>query len=146
MPDTKPDPDNKPSQDGTRGWSDATTTLAELSGAVQEFNAARDWSQYHCPRNLAMALSVECAELLELYLWSRDDGPQPPVPSREPRVADELADVAVCLLNLAAHSGVDLAAAVDRKMLKNGRKYPVALARGRMEKSTELRELGNAPD
>jgi len=118
--------------------SDAVTTLEELKSRVRAFNEARDWARYHSPRNLAMALSVEAAELLELYLWASDDGPQPPVASREPRVAEEAADVLICLLNLCDQAGVDLAAAVQAKLLRNEEKYPVERARGRLEKSTEL--------
>ncbi len=119
-------------------WSDASTPLCELRAALTRFNAERGWGKYHSPRNLAMALSVEAAELLELYLWSADGGPQPPVASRAPQVADELADVAICLLNLAEASGVDLAAAVQAKMARNAEKYPVERAFGRLEKSDEL--------
>ena len=126
-------------------WSDAHTPLAELRAALRTFNAERDWGRYHSPRNLAMALSVEAGELLELYLWSSDAGPQPAVPSREPRVADEAADVLICLLNLCEHAGVDLAAAVEAKLAKNAAKYPVGEASGRMEKYDELsREGGDA--
>ncbi|MCB9791681.1 MAG: nucleotide pyrophosphohydrolase [Alphaproteobacteria bacterium] len=117
--------------------TDAETTLAELRAKVSAFNAERDWGRYHCPRNLAMALSVEAAELLELYLWSEDAGPQPAVASREPKVAEEMADVLICLLNLAARTGVDLSAAVEQKMARNAEKYPVAQVRGRMEKWDE---------
>jgi dCTP diphosphatase len=123
-------------------WSDADTPLAELRAALRAFNAERDWGRYHSPRNLAMALSVEAGELLELYLWSRDEGPQPAVPSREPKVADEAADVLICLLNLCEHAGVDLAAAVEAKLAKNAAKYPASAASGRMEKYDELAHGG----
>lgn len=118
--------------------TDENTTLADIRAELRRFNADRDWGQYHSPRNLAMALSVEAGELLELYLWSSDDGPQPPVASRQPQVADECADVLICLLNLCEHAGVDLAAAVASKLERNAAKYPVDQARGRLEKSTEL--------
>lgn len=118
--------------------SDQHTTLGELRARIAAFNAERDWAQYHSPRTLAMALSVEVAELLELYLWSSDQGPQPPVASRAPRVAEELADVAICLMNLAERTGVDLSAAIEAKLAKNAEKYPVEQSRGRLEKSTEL--------
>jgi NTP pyrophosphatase (non-canonical NTP hydrolase) len=84
-----------------------------------------------------MALSVEAGELLELYLWAADDGPQPPVASRSPRVAEEIADVAICLLNLCEHAGVDLAAAMEAKIAKNEARYPVDQVRGRLEKHDE---------
>ena len=80
--------------------------LGQVERGHQSFNAERDWSQYHCPRNLAMALSVEVGELLELYLWSQDDGPQP-VSGRDEAVRHELADVAICLINLANRADVD---------------------------------------
>lgn len=118
--------------------SDHSTTIADLSARCRAFNDERDWSRYHSPRNLAMALTVEAAELLELYLWSSDDGPQPPVSSRDPKVAEEAADVMICLLNLCDQAGVDLAAAVQSKLAANAEKYPVATSRGRLEKSTEL--------
>ena len=100
-------------------WTDQHTTLHEIQQALRTFNQERDWEQYHSPRNLAMALSVEAAELLELYLWSRDEGPQPPIKTREARVEEEVADVLVCLLNLGNRCGIDIAAAVERKIRKN---------------------------
>lgn len=117
---------------------DDQTTLGELRSLLRRFNADRDWGRYHSPRNLAMALNVEAGELLQLYLWSADDGPQPPVASRLPQVADEAADVAICLLNFCEQAGVDLAAAVEAKLAANAQKYPVEQARGRLERSEEL--------
>ena len=85
-----------------------------------------------------MAVSVEAGELLELFLWSRDDGPQPAVESRAPRVAEEAADVAITLLNFCERAGIDLAAAIDSKLAANALRYPVDKARGRMLKHDEL--------
>jgi dCTP diphosphatase len=116
---------------------DDDTTLGALKTQVSAFNRARDWGRYHSPRNLAMALSVEASELLELYLWCEDAGPQPAVPSREPRVAHEMADVLICLLSLADRTGVDLAAAVEAKLARNAEKYPAEQVSGRMEKYDE---------
>lgn len=122
-------------------WSDERTTLAEIRDRLRAFNSDRDWRRYHSPRNLAMALSVEVAELLELYLWCEDAGPQPAVASRTPRVAEEAADVLVTLLNFCDAAGIDLAAAAEAKIVRNAEKYPVERARGRMEKSGELAEI-----
>lgn len=115
-----------------------TADLRQMQRALRAFNAERDWGRYHSPRNLAMALSVEAAELLELYLWSSDDGPQPPVASRADRVADEAADCLICLLNFCEQAGIDLADAFARKLARNAERYPVERARGRMEKHDEL--------
>ncbi len=112
-------------------------TLAELQAQVVAFSEERDWARYHCPRNLAMAVSVEAGELLELYLWSSDEGPQPAVAERAPRVADEMADVLICLLNLAARTDIDLAAAVQSKLARNAEKYPAERVRGQMRKYDE---------
>ena len=119
---------------------DRKPTIASLQSALRAFNAERDWGRYHSPRNLAMALSVEAGELLELYLWSADDGPQPPVASRSPRVAEEAADVMICLLNFCERAGVDLGAAVVTKIEKNRIRYPVEKVRGRLEKHGELED------
>lgn len=118
--------------------SDELTTIATLRDRVRGFSDAREWGRYHSPRNLAMALSVEASELLELFLWASDDGPQPPVAERTPKVADEAADVLHCLLSLCDSMNIDLAAAFEDKMRRNALKYPVEQSRGRLEKSDEL--------
>ncbi|MFT4627292.1 MAG: dCTP diphosphatase [Myxococcota bacterium] len=115
-------------------------TLAELQARCVAFAAERDWQQFHSPRNLAMALSVESAELLELYLWCDDDGPQPLAPERAPKVADEAADVLLCLLNFCDRAGVDLAAALGSKLERAAQKYPVDRVRGRALKYDEYDE------
>jgi dCTP diphosphatase len=114
------------------------TTLADLQARVRAFSDARDWGQFHSPRNLAMAVSVEASELLELYLWCADEGPQPHNPDREPRVADEAADVLICLLNLADRTGIDLASAVIDKLSRAEDKYPVDKSKGLALKYDEL--------
>lgn len=117
--------------------ADDAPTLAELQARVRAFADARDWGKFHSPRNLAMALSVEASELLELYLWSADDGPQPLNPGREPKVADEAADVLICLLNFCDRAGVDLAAALDDKLRRAEEKYPADRVRGQALKYHE---------
>jgi NTP pyrophosphatase (non-canonical NTP hydrolase) len=84
-----------------------------------------------------MALSVEAAELLELYLWCADDGPQPLNPQRAPRVADEAADVLLCLLNFCDRANIDLAAALDDKLRRAALKYPIDRVRGQALKYDE---------
>ena len=112
-------------------------TLEQLQQRIRAFNDERDWGQYHSPRNLAMALNVEAGELLELYLWCKDEGPQPAVPERVPKVADELADILILLLNLADKTGVDLLAAAEVKLAKNAAKYPASQVSGSMRKYDE---------
>lgn len=116
---------------------DPSADLRALQARVRAFSDARDWARFHNPRNLAMALSVEASELLELYLWSADDGPQPLVPTRVPKVADEAADVLICLLNFCERAGVDLPAAVDDKLRRAEHKYPADRVRGQALKYHE---------
>lgn len=115
-----------------------TDRLADLQALARAFVTERDWAQYHSPRNLAMALSVEAGELLELYLWSSDEGPQPLSDSRRDRVAHEAADVLLCLLNFCDQADIDLARAFHEKLVIARQKYPVEAARGRALKWDEL--------
>ncbi len=115
----------------------ARRPLDPLIEEVRAFVAERDWQQFHSPRNLAMALSVEASELLELFLWSRDDGPQPAVASRVPKVADEAADVLLCLLNLCDRMDIDLEAALRDKLARARAKYPAEKVRGKALKYDE---------
>ena len=112
--------------------------IYELQQAVQEFNDNRNWSKYHSPRNLAMAISVEASELLELFLWASDDGPQPPVEGREEKVEEEVGDVLITLLNFCSATGIDPVRAARLKLEKNKVKYPVEISKGRLEKHNEL--------
>jgi len=112
-------------------------TLEQLSDEVRAFGEAREWGQYHSPRNLAMALSVEAAELLELYLWCEDAGPQPLRESRKERVADEAADILICLLNFCDKANVDLASAMRSKLKRAAVKYPAERVRGKALKYDE---------
>ena len=105
----------------------------DLQRVLQRFADARDWEQFHAPKNLASALSVEAAELLEIFQWldegqSRAIGPGHPL---HDRVAEEIADVQIYLLRLADKVGVDLDSAVRRKIERNDERYPPDKVRGR---------------
>jgi len=113
--------------------ADTTTTIAELKELVRHFAAERSWEKFHSPKNLAMGLAIETAELMEHFLWL--EGPE----SRELRldadrkaaVAEELSDVANHLLNLCNVLEIDLSDAFRQKILKNAAKYPVERYRGK---------------
>ncbi len=115
------------------------TQVEELTEKVLEFRDERDWEQYHTPHNLSAALSVEVAELQELFLWQ--DGEEGPVDSDSiEKMSDEIADVLIYGLLFCHEVGIDPAEAVRRKLEKNRRKYPAEKARGRTAKYTELEE------
>ncbi len=131
--------------DGDRKGSsvdDRTTTLAVLRQLVQDFVVARDWTQYHTPKNLAMSLAIEAAEVMEIFQWLtpeeswrvRED------PELRQALCDELADVLAYLLALSHHTGIDLASALQQKMQKNELKYPVEEFRGRYGSRDRKRE------
>ena len=120
--------------------SDNSPTLDVLTEKVRQFALSRDWRRFHSPRNVAMALAVEAAELLELYLWCEDEGPQPLHPDRQPRVADEAADVFLCLLNFCDRANIDLAQALDSKLERAAKKYPENRVRGQALKYDEYDE------
>ena len=108
--------------------------LDEARDAIRRFVAERDWAQFHSPKNLAMALSVEASELLEHFQWLTEAESDALPPDVLDEVADEIADVQVYLLQLADRLGIDPLVAVARKMAKNAAKYPVAVARGSARK------------
>ena len=100
--------------------------IKALQTRLRDFAAARDWQPYHSPKNLAMALMVEAAELLELFQWQTltESRGFTRNPSDQERVADEIADVLLYLLQLADHTDVDVEQAVERKLHKNAGKHP----------------------
>ena len=104
------------------------STIPELLA----FRREREWEQFHSPKNLATALSIEAGELLEHFLWS-DDKAEDVVsdPERITGIRDEVADVLVYLLLLSNDLGIDLPSAIREKMVKNGEKYPASEYRGR---------------
>lgn len=112
------------------------TSLDELRAELRAFVAARDWQQFHDPKNLAMLVASEAGELLAEYRWVRSEDAD--AHSREPaareRIAAEMADVGIGLLLLCERIGVDLVEVMRAKVKKNGEKYPVEGTRGRAER------------
>ena len=115
----------------------STEVLRALQQRLAAFAAARDWQQFHSPKNLAMALSVEAAELVEEFQWLTEEQSRSPTPERLERVRLELADVFIYLLRIADTLGVDLLTAVDDKIVLNDEKYPAERVRGDARKYTE---------
>ena len=111
--------------------------LRALQLRLAAFAAARDWEQFHSPKNLAMALSVEAAELVEEFQWLTEQQSRELDAERRERVRLELADVFIYLLRLADRLDVDLVRAADDKIAQNERKYPAQRVRGDAHKYTE---------
>jgi len=116
----------------------APSDLHELREIIRSFSSERDWLRFHTPKNLAMALSVEVAELMEHFQWLPTGADHELDDAAREGIRHEMADVLVYLIQLADHTGVDLRSAVLEKMELNRRKYPVELARGNARKYSAL--------
>jgi len=117
-----------------------TPDLHEITRRVRVFAEAREWERFHTPKNLAMALAVEAAELMEPLQWMTTEEAAS-LPSTDPQiitaVADELADVAIYLVRLADVMGVDLPNAISQKLERNGKRFPVDVMRGKARLPSE---------
>ena len=111
--------------------------LRALQQRVAAFAAERDWEPFHSPKNLAMALSVEAAELVEEFQWLTEEQSRALDAERRERVRLELADVLIYLLRIADKLGVDLVAAANDNIVLNEKKYPAERVRGDARKYTE---------
>src|SRR5690349_18592815 len=115
---------------------DSTTTVSELRKIIADFVAERDWSQFHTPKNVSMALAIEAAELMEHFQWLTPEASRGLAsdPERLAEVGEELADVIGYSLALANELGIDISVAIRAKMVKNAAKYPADKYRGRYER------------
>jgi NTP pyrophosphatase (non-canonical NTP hydrolase) len=112
-------------------------SLVELRKRIDQFVTDRDWAQFHTPKNLAMAMIVEAAELVEQFQWNTPEESQQLTPEKREAVSHELADTFVYLLRLAEVLEIDLIAAANAKIDLNAKKYPVEKARGSNAKYTK---------
>jgi dCTP diphosphatase len=112
--------------------------LESLRDELRAFAAARDWGQFHSPKNLAMALSAEAGELLEVFQWLTEAQSRSLPPDAQAAAGEEVADVLLYLLRLCDELGIDPIEAARRKLVANAAKYPVDKARGTSRKYTEL--------
>jgi NTP pyrophosphatase (non-canonical NTP hydrolase) len=117
---------------------DAETTLLAMRERVQAFVHARDWEQFHNAKDLATAIAIEAAELMELFLWKTPSEVELTVQAADSRhrIAEELADVLILCLSLANRLDIDVATAVSSKVQANEAKYPADLVRGKADKYT----------
>jgi dCTP diphosphatase len=99
-------------------------TFKQLQNEVSQFSAERNWGQFHSPKNLCMALSVEVSELLEIFQWKTENESDNLNAEDKQAAAEEIADVQIYLLEVASRLNIDIASAVTSKMEKNVKKYP----------------------
>src|SRR5215207_575068 len=111
--------------------------LEDLRSAISAFIQERDWEQFHSPKNLAMALSVEVAEIVEHFQWLTEEDSKNLPPEKVAEVREEIGDVMIYLTELAQKLGIDPVEAAKAKVEINGKKYPADLVKGKASKYTE---------
>ena len=116
-------------------------SLAELRQKIDNFVNERDWAQFHSPKNLAMAMIVEAAELVEHFQWDTIQESYELSTEKRQQVANELADTFVYLLRLDEVTGIDLIQAANEKIALNAIKYPVEKSKGSNAKYTVYEEM-----
>ncbi|MDA0711028.1 MAG: nucleotide pyrophosphohydrolase [bacterium] len=107
--------------------SDGDTTVEELRVRVRKFVSARNWEPFHNPKNLAMSIAIEAAEIMEHFQWGSIEEGREKMRGKEARaeVADELADVMIYCLSFANASGIDVSEAILKKLARNETRFPV---------------------
>lgn len=108
--------------------------MDDLIKAVRKFREERDWEQFHSPKNLSMALMVECAELVEHFQWLSQEQSRNLNDDTKKAVEEEIGDVLIYLLNLADKLDIDCLQAAKKKLAINCEKYPVSLVKGKSKK------------
>lgn len=123
-------------------------SLQSLTEVIVKFRDERDWAQFHTPKNLAAAISIEAAELQETMLWKNQEEIEELVksPSALARIGEEIADVCIYGILLAHSLGIDLERAIESKIAQNAQRYPVELARGNSKKHSELFKMHSEAD
>jgi NTP pyrophosphatase (non-canonical NTP hydrolase) len=112
--------------------------LNDIQNKILSFRHERDWTQFHDPKNLAEALSIEAGELLENFLWKTTEQSRNLSPEELKNVKEELADIFIFLTYLSEEYKIDLLAEVEKKIAKNAAKYPIEKSKGSSKKYTDL--------
>ncbi len=124
--------------------TDAKTTVSFLRSKVRRFINERDWEQFHSPKNVAMSIAIEAAELMEHFQWTYSKKLEAGKAAELNRIEEEVADIAMYVFDLCNVLGIDLSTAIERKLVHNRKKYPAAQVRGKSHKYTyyQSRESG----
>ncbi len=112
--------------------------ISAITDRICAFRDARDWMQFHQPKEMAVAIAAEAGELLQHFVWQDGEQSEQRVRERKSEIASEMADVAMLLFEFARNSGIDLAEAMDAKLKANENRYPQGKAFGSNKKYNEL--------
>jgi dCTP diphosphatase len=122
---------------GTAALPNLIMKLEDLSAKIRAFRDERDWAQFHNPKDMAIAISIEASELLEHFLWKSPNELDERIAERREQIEEEIADIGIYLAELADNLGIDLLAAMDKKIAKNVLKYPAERVKGSSKKYNE---------
>lgn len=117
---------------------DHQVTIAQLKAVTERFIEERDWWQYQTLKNLSMDTTIEAAELMEIFLWQTDEDSLAVLHNKRKEVENEVADILFSILKFAVVAKIDISSAFESKMALNAQKYPVAKAKGKSDKYTDL--------
>jgi dCTP diphosphatase len=112
--------------------------IKTIIAKIKKFRDERDWMQFHDPKNMAVSVVLEASELLEHFQWKTKEEVKKYIKTNKDEIRDEIADVAMYLFELADNLGIDLIKAMEQKLDKNSKKYPIAKAKGSAKKYTDL--------
>ena len=113
-------------------------SIQQLTREICAFRDAREWAQFHNPKEMAVAITAEAGELLQHFIWQNAEQSLVRVAERRDELASEMADVAILLFEMAANCDIDLAVAMRQKLAHNEERYPASKARGSNRKYNEL--------
>ncbi|MES2981136.1 MAG: nucleotide pyrophosphohydrolase [Verrucomicrobiota bacterium] len=114
--------------------------LEDIAAKIRNFRDERDWAQFHNPKDMAIALSIEASELLEHFLWKSPDELESRISEKREEIEEEIADIGIYLTELADILGIDLLAVMEKKIEKNALKYPAQRVKGSSKKYNEYSE------
>ena len=114
--------------------------ISKIQNQLKKFAIERDWEQFHTPKNLSMALSVEASELVEIFQWLRAEESISLDKKQTDAIKSEVADIAMYLLRFCSILEIDLEKAIEDKLVKNAEKYPVSLSKGNAKKYNQREE------
>ncbi len=113
-------------------------SIADLTGRIRAFVAARDWQQFHNPKDMAVAIAAEAGELMQHFVWQQPDQVERRAVEKREEIASEIADVAILLFEMADLLGMKLGEVMEAKIERNEERYPADRARGNNLKYNEL--------
>jgi dCTP diphosphatase len=114
--------------------------LEVISAKIRAFRDERDWAQFHNPKDMAIAISIEASELLEHFLWKSPEELNDRISEKREEIEEEIADIGIYLTELADNLEIDLLAAMEKKIEKNALKYPAQRVKGSSKKYNEYSE------